>query len=179
MRGVTLCTDAEYVRRHEGEEALRLVEEETKRMGYPIDYGTVKMMDWYPIGLRLVSLLAISKTLNWSDEQLREMGRAAPKYSIITKLMLRYFVSLEILAEKVGTYWRRNYSVGSMTGKVNNRSLFLRLEGFPVPQLLIHYMQGYFVGAIGMVIGNDKEIRIEETNHLQGDGECYEFILSW
>ena len=179
VRGGTLCTDAEYVRRHEGEEALRLVEEETKRMGYPIDYDTVKLMDWYPLGLRIVSLFAISKTLNWGDEQLREMGKTAPKYSIITKLMLRYFVSLEALAERLGTYWRRNYTVGSLTGKVNNRSVFLRLEDFLIPQPLYPYLGGYFVGAMGMVIGNDKGIIIEETNHLQGDGECYDFILSW
>ena len=68
LRGVVLCTDAEYVRQHEGEEALRRVEEETREMGYPLDYSKVKAMGWYPIGLRGVSLFAIGKTLNWDDE---------------------------------------------------------------------------------------------------------------
>jgi len=87
-RGIVLYTDAEYIRRHEGEETLRRVEQETEEMGYPIDYGKVKLMDWYPIGLRAISLQTIKKVLNWDDEQLKGMGRSAPTYSIITKLML-------------------------------------------------------------------------------------------
>ena len=101
VRGVVLCTDAEYIRRHEGEEALRRVEKETEEMDYPIDYSKVKPMDWYPVGLRGISLLAVKEALNWDAQQLKEMGWSAPKYSIITKLMLRYFVSLDTLVERL------------------------------------------------------------------------------
>ena len=73
-------------------------------------------MDWYPVGLRTVSLLAIIKALGWDDEQLLEMGRSAPKHLVVTNFMLRYFVSVEILAEKLQTYWRHNYDIGSLKG---------------------------------------------------------------
>ena len=179
VRGVVFCTDAEYVRRHEGEQALRRVEEETRAMGYPIDYSKVRVMDWYPAGLRAVSLFAIKKALNWGDEQLREMGRAAPKYSIITKLMLRYLVSPETLVDKLGIYWSRNFTVGSLTGKAADRAVSVRLEDCPIPPPALPYMEGYFVGVMSMVIGNDKQIRMEQTKRAYGGGKCYEFILKW
>lgn len=179
VRGVVLCTDAEYIRRHEGEPALLRVEEETREMGCPIDYGQVKVMDWYPVGLRAVSLFAISKTLNWGDGQLREMGRTAPRYSIITKLMLRYFISLETLQEKLQLYWRKNYSAGSLTGKVADKSVFIRLEDFQIPPPLLIYLEGYFVGVLSMIIGNHEKIRVEEPKWMHGGSECYEFVLKW
>ena len=179
VRGVTLYTDAEYIRRHEGEEALRHIEEETREMGYPIDYGEVRTMGWYPIGLRAVSLLAIRKVLDWSDEQLKEMGRAAPKYSIITKLMLRYLVSPEALMKSFETYWRKNYSEGSLSGKVADKSLILYLKDFEVPDPLYPYLEGYFASILGMVIGNYEKISVEHTKWLDGDREYHELVLRW
>lgn len=179
VRGVVLYTDAEYIRRHEGEETLRRVEEETREMGYPIDYGKVKLMDWYPIVLRAISLQAIKKVLNWDDEQLKGMGRSAPTYSIITKLMLRYFVSLNTLVERVQSYWDKNYTVGFITARLIDKSVFICLKDCQIPRSLFPYLEGYFLRATGMVIGNHEQIRLEETRWMHEDGKCYEFVLRW
>lgn len=179
VRGAVLHTDAEYIRRHQGEETLQRVEEETKQMGYPVAYGRVKLMDWYPVGLRAISLLAIKKILNWDDEQLKEMGRSAPAYSIITKLMLRYFVSLDILVERLQSYWNKNYSTGSLTGRLSDKSVLICLKDSQIPRPLFPYLEGYFVRAMGMIIGNQQQIRIEETRWLHRDSKCYEFALRW
>ena len=88
VRGAVLCTDSEYLQRHMGEATLRSVEEEAKNIGYPIEYDKINRMDWYPIGNRMVSLAAIKKTLDWGDQEMEAMGFLAPRYSIITKLML-------------------------------------------------------------------------------------------
>jgi len=169
VRGVVLYTDAEYIRRHEGEETLRRVEEETREMGFPIDYGEVKLMDWYPIGLRAISLQAIKKVLNWDDEQLKGMGRSAPTYSIITKLMLRYFVSLNTLVERVQSYWDKNYTVGFITARLIDKSVFICLKDCQIPRALFPYLEGYFLRAMGMVIGNHEQIRLEETKWMHED----------
>lgn len=179
VRGVVLYTDAEYIRRHEGEETLRRVEQETREMGYPIDYGKVKLMDWYPIGLRAISLQAIKKVLNWDDEQLKGMGRSAPTYSIITKLMLRYFVSLNTLVERVQSYWDKNYTVGFITARLFDKSVFICLKDCQIPRALFPYLEGYFLRAMGMVIGNHEQIRLEETKWMHEDGKCHEFVLRW
>lgn len=179
VRGAVLFTDAEYVLRHEGEQALQRVEEETRALGYPVDYSKVRAVGWYPASFRGASLYAIRKALDWGDEQLREMGRAAPKYSIITRLMLRYLISLETLMDKLQTYWRRNYTTGSLTGRAAERAVFIHLEGYVIPPLAYPYVEGYFTSVIGMVIGNHKNITMEQIKYIKGDEECYDFILKW
>jgi predicted hydrocarbon binding protein len=179
-RGVTLCTDAEYVRRHEGQEALRSIEEETKKMGYPIDYDKMKATDWYPVGLRVVSLLAAKKVLHWDDEEIKRMGKNAPKYSIITKLMLRYFASVETIRERVGMYWRRHYSVGSLQGKfIDDRSMILCLTDFDIHPILCTYLQGYFTCVLSMIVGESEELSMEETKCVHRGDESHEFLLKW
>jgi len=179
VRGATLCTDAEYIQRRGGEEMLKLVEVATNEMGYPIEYREVKGMAWYPVGLRTVSLLAIVKALGWDDEQLKKMGRSAPKHSIITRFMLRYFVSMETIAEKLQNYWRHNYDRGSLRGMVIGRIAFLCLSDFLLHPILSAYLHGYFVGVLGMVIGKEKWIRVRRTDRWHASNKCYDFILRW
>ena len=179
VRGAALCTDAEYILQHEGEEVVQRVELVSREMGYPIEYSKVEGMAWYPVGLRTASLLAIIKALRWDKEQLREIGRSAPKHSIITRFMLRYFVSVETLAKKLQTYWHHNYDKGSLKGIVIGRSAFLCLSDFSLHPILSTYLQGYFVGVLGMVIGNDKLIRVNKTDGWHIDNNCRDFILRW
>ena len=107
------------------------------------------------------------------------MGRAAPKYSIITKLMLRYFISLEALMERLPAYWNKNYSVGSLSGRAVGNSVFISLRDFMIPPSLFPYLEGYFAGVMGMVIGNHEKIRVEKTERMHGGDRCYELVLSW
>jgi hypothetical protein len=179
VRGVVLCTDAKYVLRDGGEETLKRVQIEAEDMGFPIDYGNVKQMNWYPIGLRAISLFAIKNALNWDDEKLMKMGMSAPKHSIITKMMLRFFVSMDILSEKAQHYWNKHYSVGSVMVKVDNSSAFICLRGCNMPRALAPYLEGYFIGATSMVIGNHQHIGLAESIWMHGDGECNEFVLNW
>ena len=179
VRGVVFHTDAEYVRRHEGEEALRSIEEETKKMDYPVNYSEMKAMAWYPIGLRVVSLLVARKALDWDDEQVKEMGRNAPKYSLITKLMLRYFASPETNVNRLGTYWRKHYSVGSLEGKVIGQSANVRLKDFKIHPILCTYLQGYFICVLGMIVGQTEKLSIEEAKCVHRGNEYHEFVLRW
>jgi hypothetical protein len=179
VRGVALCTDAEYLRRHEGEDALLNVQKVTQEMGHPIDYRNIKPMEWYPIGLRATSLNAIVESFNWNDEQLRKMGISAPKYSIITKMMLRYFVSVGMIVNRIQMYWNKNYTVGTIEAKLDDSSVFIRLEDCKIPRSLFPYLEGYFIGALGMVIGKQKPIFVDGINWTQGKKECCEFVIKW
>ena len=67
-RGVHFKNDAEYILKKEGPEALKKVEEETERLGFPIKYGEIKTTGFYPAGLRAISLLAIQQALGWDEE---------------------------------------------------------------------------------------------------------------
>jgi hypothetical protein len=179
LRGVVLRTDADYVRKHYGEQALACVEIVTTEMGAPIVYDSIKAMAWYPASLRGISLLAIMRVLDFQDEDLRQMGWAAPRNSIITKLMMRYFTSLRMLVDRLPAYWRRNYEVGSLSGKLSDHSAQLLLEGLEIPPKMFPYIEGYFTSVVSMVIGNDSEIRMTNIERVVGDGACYKLVISW
>ena len=179
VRGIPILTDAQYVRRGVGKEMLHNVEFITKELGYPIHYGAIKANEWYPLILRVVSLLAIKQALCLDDEKIKEMGKSALNYSRITKLMHKYFISLEELAEKLQTYWRHNYSTGSLKGMVIDRSAFICLSDFSLHPILSNYLEGYFVGVLKMVIGEDEWISVKKTEKWHSDIDCHDFILRW
>jgi hypothetical protein len=136
-------------------------------------------MAWYPAVMRGISLLAIAKALDFQDEDLRQMGWAAPKNSIITKLMMRYFANLRILIDKLPAYWRRNYTVGSLSGKLSDHEAQLRLEVLAIPEPLFPYLEGYFTSVVSMVIGNDSNISMTNIERVNGDDICYKLVISW
>ena len=89
VRGVVFQTDASYVQRTQGTEGLERVEARLRELGHPVDYRRAKAMDWYPLGLRVLSLLAVRDTFDLSKEGIWTMGDAAPKFSFIVKVMMR------------------------------------------------------------------------------------------
>ncbi|MBM3258059.1 MAG: hypothetical protein FJZ05_02520, partial [Candidatus Nealsonbacteria bacterium] len=64
VRGVAFKTDMEFVLKEKGKGGLKKVEDELKRIGFPIKYEEIKVMDFYPIGLRVISLMAIKEVFN-------------------------------------------------------------------------------------------------------------------
>lgn len=181
VRGVTLQTDGKYIKIHEGEEGLRAVEAETKKMGYHIDYKHIVSTGWYSMGLRAVSLLAAKKVLNLDDEQIKKMGSAAPKYSLITKMMLKFFFSLKKVHEEAGTYWRKHYTLGILEpgGFHEDKKYFiLHLKKFKLHPILCTYLLGYYLGVLEMT-GGYKNARAEETKCMHRGDEYHEFVIRW
>jgi len=179
VRGASLCADAEYIRHRVGEKMLRRVELVSRELGTPIDYRTIEASKWYPASFRTVSLYAITKALGWDDEELREMGKAAPKYSIATKIMLRYFVGIEEFAEKLKAYWLYNYSRGSLSTIVIDRSAFVCLRNFWLPPILSIYVEGSFMEILSTIIGKSEWITVRQTERWHMADKCHDFVLRW
>jgi hypothetical protein len=95
IRGIDIISDGDFVLRNHGEEALKKVEEKLKEVGFPIEYRKLKPMGFYPGGLKALSLLAIKEVLGYSNEKIEEIGMAAPRFSLIIKLFVKYFASLK------------------------------------------------------------------------------------
>ena len=94
IRGMDLKADAEFVLRKKGKEGLRKLEEKLKEINFPIEYDKIKSMDFYPGGLKAISLLAVKTVFGWDDQIIEEMGREASKVSLIIKVFVRFFGSL-------------------------------------------------------------------------------------
>lgn len=181
VRGVVFQTDAEYVRLKKGEEGLKVVEEKTKEFGYPIDYDQAKTMDWYPIGLRALSLLAVKETFNWGEKEIYDMGDSAPKYSFVVKMLLKYFLSIRRSLEEVPNYWAKHYTAGELEFielDEKKRYYIIRLKNFEIHPIWCIYLTGYFHRFTQYVIKSEK-ITIEETKCMFKGDPYHEFLGKW
>jgi len=180
LRGVILETDKKYVLRTRGKEALLRVEEELKRQGVSLKYDKVKTMSFYPIKLRLASLQAIKKVCGLSDEQVREMGFEAPKFSLIVKLFAKYFSSVSAVSKEVPTMWRKHYTVGELMAKSvdeKKRRAVLCLKGMDLDPLVCIYLSGYFSSIVHMVTGT--AVTVRETKCVFRGEKYHEYSLNW
>lgn len=180
VRTVTLCTDAASVVRLKGKDGLNRVEAKLQSLGHPIDYGTMRAMDWRPLGLRVLSLLVIKDTFEWGDGEIRAMGYAALTYSLVTRLFMKTLASPDIAFGRAPIYWSSHFTSGKMEVEfVNglNRVSFLIREfgGHPV---LCKHIEGYLERA-GQFIMPKHNVRLRETK-CPFQGEPYhQYDLSW
>ena len=147
VRGAVFETDAEFVTNRLGKDALKKISFALEELGYPLVYEDINSMEWLPLGLRAVSLLVIKDVFKWSDEDIKDMGDAAPKYSFIVKLLMKFFVSPRVAFNHAPEYWDKHYDIGRLepveldeaTGNAT-----IHLYDFNVHPLYCKYLEGYF-----------------------------------
>jgi len=178
-RGIIFKTDGEYILREKGREALEKVEKEMARLGHPIRYEQIQGMAFYPIGLRALSLIVIKKILDFNKKEIEQMGRAAPKASLIMKFFMKYFVSIKILAKQAPKMWKEHYTVGELDAEVHEKEkcITLRLKGLNLHPLFCIYLAGYFATTAQMTVKGP--VVPEETKCTFKGDKYHEFLLKW
>lgn len=180
VRGVAFKTDGMFVLRESGEESLKKIEEEFKKLGYPFKYESVSSLGYYPLGMRIISLLLIAKVLNLDEEGVKGIGASASRMSLIIKLFMQYFLSLEKTLGQIGLMWKKHYSIGEMSiVEVNEKKkkVILRLENFNIHPIMCLYLAGFFAKIGEMVIR--EKVEIKETKCSFNEGSCHEFVITW
>ncbi len=181
VRGVVFKTDRRFIVDSKGEEGLKKVEEELKEMRCPFDYNQeADNMSFYPIGMRVLSLVAISRALNLEKESLMQMGSNAPKFSLMIKFFMRYFLSPEKIMEKAGEMWEKHYTVGKLEPvemSTEERFMTARLYDINLHPILCDYLKGYFSSVIKMGVGKETKCEEVKCNH-RGD-DYHEFTIKW
>ncbi len=180
VRGLTFKTEAEFILKEEGEEGLNKLEDAVAKLGYPIKYKEMRTMDFYPIVIEAVSIIAMKRLFNFDNEKFQELGRFHTKFSLIVRLFMRYFVSLERMAQEVPRIWRQHFTVGDLKLVELNkekRYLILRLENFRLHPPHCQVIMGIFSTAIQMIVKN--KVVCEETECLYRGGKYHQFLLKW
>jgi len=180
-RGATLKTDAEFVLKEKGEDGLKKVEERLSGLGCPIKYKEVNSMEFYPLGLRVISLLVIREQFDFNEEKIKEIGLFASKTSLIMKFFMQYFLSLEKTLALAPQIWKKYYSVGSLKSTELNKPekfVILRLENFNAHPILCVYLSGFFSTLLKMIIKNSV-ISCEEIKCCFHGDESHEYLLKW
>jgi len=180
-RGQVLLTDLGYVKEEKGEKGVGLLKKKIKEWGIPIDYDEAKPMKWYPVGFRAISLLAIKEVFGWGDKEIEELGKAAPKFSFIVKMLFKTFLSLERGFKESSKYWEKHYSVGELVpAEINEEKkyLFLHLKNFKIHPILCVLYAGYFY-TLGTYMIKGKNITVEETKCMFRGDPYHEFVVRW
>ncbi len=181
VRGVVFKTDYLFVLNNFGGEGVRKVEKELERMGYPFDYkNNVNSMDFYPIGMRAVSLLAIGKVFTLGEKEIEEMGRSAPKSSLMVKFFMRYFLSIENIFNKAGEMWDKHYTVGELDAfqiNMEEKYAVIRIHDINLHHIFCIYLSGYLSSVVRMAIGED--VTSERTKCTHKGDDYHEIIIRW
>jgi hypothetical protein len=176
VRGVVFDTDRQYILKRWGKEGLEKVEKLSQEYGFPIRYSEFKPFEWYPAPLRALSYLLIKEAFNLPEEELREMGRVAPKFSLIVRLFFKLFGSIEKLAEEAPSFWRKHWTVGELKAVYvdsEKKEMVLRLEGFNFHPLYCVYLEGYFETVVRITRPRGSVVVVKET------ASSHEFSFKW
>jgi predicted hydrocarbon binding protein len=181
LRGISFKTQADFILKKEGEEALRRLEDAMAKLGYPLKYKKIRSTDFYPLGLLAVNMIAIKSLFNYNDKKFQEMGSVEAKTSsLVIRLFMRHFCSLNMMVKEAPKMWREHYTVGNLKilkHDKEKRFVIIRLENFFCHPLVCQDLVGYFSSILQMVIG--KEISCEEAKCVHRGDEYHEFLLKW
>ena len=181
-RGEVFKTDGDYVLKEMGPEGLKKLEEELAALNYSIDYKKIGALSFYPIGLRIISLLAIKKVFSFDDARIKELGFFASKTSLMVKLFINYFLSIhKVFFEEAPRIWRKHYSVGDFTPiELNEEKKYgiIQIKNYQFHPVFCLYLGSYLCGFFQMLI-KTPAITFEETAcPFRGD-EYHEYTIKW
>jgi len=179
-RGVILKTDGEFLLKEKGKESIKKAEEEFKNLGYPLKYDEINSMGFYPIGLRVLSLLIVASFFDFDEEKVKEMGSDAPKVSLIIRLFMQHFLSVEKTVKESSRMWKEHYTVGRITPVETDekeKRLIMRLEDINLHPLFCSYMAGYFLKIMEMVV--KATVTCQETKCCFKGDQYHEYLFKW
>ncbi len=179
-RGMSLKGEGNFILKQEGEEGLKKLEKTIAELGYPIKFKEIKAMDFYPLGLEVVTLVAIKRLFNYDDEKFREMGRFESKLSFIIRLFMKYFFSMKQAIKVAPKMWKENYTVGDLEVPEfdeEKKYAIIKIKNFQGYPLLCLDLQGYFPGIVQMIVGTPATC--QETKCVHRGDEYHEFVLKW
>ena len=180
VKGTGIKTHGEFILKEEGEEGLKRLEGTMANLGYPIEFKKVRATALYPFGVEAITLVAIKRLFNYDDKKFQEMGRFHAKTSLIIRLFMKYFISLERMAKEGQKLWRRYFTIGELeVVEVDERGrhLAFRVENFKFHPLHCQILMGSLSIIIQRIIG--EPVTCEEIKCLHRGDEYHEFLMKW
>jgi hypothetical protein len=180
-RGVHLKNDADFVLRKKGKEGLRKLEEELEKIGCPIKYEQIKPLGFYPVGWRAISLLMIKKLFGWQDKEIKELCGFASGISLIVRIYMKFFHSVEKAVEKAPQMWREYFTEGKLVVvdySEEKRYAILEIRNFDLHQVYCRCLEGYLEMIIKMIV-KAKKVECKEIECTFLGGKCHRFKANW
>ena len=179
--GGSLKEDFQFVLKKEGEAGLKRIEKEMEKFGCPLKMAEIKNFQWYPFWMSILLLVVNRNTFNWSDDVLRENGRFSAKVSVVMRIMVKYFISLERSFVEIGSYWRKYYTVGEVKTEeldVNGRQAIISLSGIDTHPVFCRILEGYVWQIFAYHVVADS-LKVEEIECIFKGGKTHRLKLKW
>lgn len=180
VRGVAFKLEFEFIAKEEGEEGVKKLEEEMGKLGFPIKYQEIQLMEFYPLGVWGVFLLLLKKIFDFDDKKFEKMGEFESKVSLIMKLFMKHFVSIRRVAKVVPKMWRMYFTVGDLAiAEFDAKKGYLvgQLKNYRLHPVHCQYLRGYFATVIKMIV--NQPVTCQETKCVHRGDEFHEFLLRW
>jgi len=180
-RGEEILGVTSYIKDHYGEDALKTVERRLVELGYPFDFGKITISNWYPEAMNVLLIMILREAYNLTDEDIKEMGRVIPRVFILTRMLIKYFISLKKTFESGTEYWSKFVTCGTLEPyKMSEKEKYViwRLKGYDFPAIQCNYLSGYLLGLAENYFGNGK-VTVEETACLHRGDPFHEFTIKW
>jgi len=179
-RGVNMKIHLDFILEKKGEQGLKKVEAKMAELGFPSKREEIIPMAFYPIGLEVIILLIIKEMFNFNEKDFVKMGGSIVKFSILMKTLMKYFGSLNLIAQQVPKIWRRHYTIGELEMpefSEEERYAILIYKNFKVLPIYCYIHNGYFIKVAGMVV--KAPVTCKETKCMFKGDKYHEFLLTW
>ncbi len=180
-RGLAAKDNIDFIVSNEGEGGVAKVEEAMVAAGCPFRIREIKGMDFYPLGLETIMLLAMKKVFNYSDEKFYEVGISNARQSLVVRVFAKYFISLKKMFTEASKMWRRYYDNDNFRPirlDERKKEIVLRIENFNLHPLHCQVFKGYFTAVVKMIVG--RPVRCQETScAFKDSGNIHEFFITW
>ena len=180
IRGLSFKIIEDFVLKEEGAEGLKKIKEVIAGLNFPRKDEKIRATDFYPLSLFSFKFLVMQKLFHYNDKKLQEIGSFRAKSSLLTRLFMRYFVSLEKVEKEAQEMWRKTTTVGNIeVVKVNEKEkhIVLRLKNYNLHPDQCHIFKGLFSTIIQMIVKDP--VVCEETKCIFLGDSCHEFSLKW
>lgn len=180
--GEGIIEDMNFIVKEKGEESLHQIEEEMKKLGYPLIFKEIKKFAWYPIKTYLLFLLVVKNLFNWSDDEIRKMGKAAPNFSFITQIMLKYFISIKRTFYEASNYWKKYFTKSKLvTVEYNDekKSAILACQDFYGHPIFCRYLEGFFRQILTFNVGEENVKEVKEIECIFQGAPAHKFYFTW
>ncbi len=182
VNGALLKALYEVIMSKNGEEGVDKVEKRLAELGYPLDLKKISSFKWYKASYLCLVFLVILEVFDLYEKEAYKIGYDSPIYSIITKLFIRYLVSLDRIYPEIPRYWTKHYDFAAMEGIELNKKdkyIILRLNGFKkIHPIWYVQAKGYLAKMVG-ICTQSQNVKAEQLKCLY-DGDLYdEFKLTW
>ncbi len=184
IRGLILTTLKDYILKEKGEIGIEKLELRLKELNADIDLKKLSSFKWYPAGIVILVMTATLEVFNWDEKKNFEIGYNAPINSILAKLMLRTFTSLETAFKVTPKFWKNYTDLGEMNWvnyDLKKRYAVLRLTNYPkitVANASYEYFRGY-LKKIMEIMTKSKKVKVEITKSIYKGDPYDDFTFTW